>query len=85
MGDKEVGGFMKVALCISVRQTNYSRATTLPWYGTGVGTPDYPSGIPDMHKIHDPMISVSSIHISELITELHQPLQYQNKVLQLVT
>jgi hypothetical protein len=28
---------------------------TLP----GVGTPDYPSGIPDMHTIHDPMISVS--------------------------
>jgi hypothetical protein len=24
----------------------------------GVGTPDYPSGIPDMHTIHDPMISV---------------------------
>jgi hypothetical protein len=24
-----------------------------------VGTPDYPSGIPDMHTIHDPMISVS--------------------------
>jgi hypothetical protein len=50
-----------------------------------VGTPDYPSWIPDMHTIHDPMISVSWIHISELITELHHPLQYQNKVLQLVT
>jgi hypothetical protein len=24
-----------------------------------VGTLDYPSGIPDMHTIHDPMISVS--------------------------
>jgi hypothetical protein len=24
-----------------------------------VGTSDYPSGIPDMHTIHDPMISVS--------------------------
>jgi hypothetical protein len=24
-----------------------------------VGAPDYPSGIPDMHTIHDPMISVS--------------------------
>jgi hypothetical protein len=24
-----------------------------------VGTPDYPSGIPDMHTIHDPMISAS--------------------------
>jgi hypothetical protein len=24
-----------------------------------VGTPDYPSGIPDMHTIHDPMISMS--------------------------
>jgi hypothetical protein len=24
-----------------------------------VGTPDYPSGIPDMHTIHHPMISVS--------------------------
>jgi hypothetical protein len=24
-----------------------------------VGTPDYLSGIPDMHTIHDPMISVS--------------------------
>jgi hypothetical protein len=42
-----------------------------------VGTPDYPSGIPDMHTIHDPMISVSWIHISELITELHHPLQYR--------
>jgi hypothetical protein len=27
--------------------------------GAIVGTPDYPSGIPDMHTIHDPMISVS--------------------------
>jgi hypothetical protein len=42
-----------------------------------VGTLDYPSGIPDMHTIHDPMISVSWIHISELIIELHHPLQYQ--------
>jgi hypothetical protein len=42
-----------------------------------VGIPDYPSGISDMHTIHDPMISVSWIHISELITELHHPLQYQ--------
>jgi hypothetical protein len=24
-----------------------------------VGTPDYPSRIPDMHTIHDPMISAS--------------------------
>jgi hypothetical protein len=24
-----------------------------------VGTPVYPSGIPDMHTIHDPMISMS--------------------------
>jgi hypothetical protein len=50
-----------------------------------VGTPDYPSGIPDMHTIHDPMISVSWIHISELITELHHPLQYRIIYLQLVT
>jgi hypothetical protein len=36
MGDEGVGGFIKkIALCISVRQTNYSRATTLPRYGTG--------------------------------------------------
>jgi hypothetical protein len=49
-----------------------------------VGTPDYPSGIPDMHKIHDPMISVSWIHISELITELHHPLQHRIIYLQLV-
>jgi hypothetical protein len=42
-----------------------------------VGTPDYPSGISDMHTIHDPMISVSWIHISKLITELHHPLQYR--------
>jgi hypothetical protein len=28
-------------------------------YSSFVGTPDYPSGIPDMHTIHDPMISVS--------------------------
>jgi hypothetical protein len=26
--------------------------------GADVGTSDYPSGIPDMHTIHDPMISV---------------------------
>jgi hypothetical protein len=50
-----------------------------------LGTPDYPSGIPDMHTIHDPMISVSWIHISELIPELHHPLQYRIIVLQLVT
>jgi hypothetical protein len=48
-----------------------------------VGTPDYPSGIPDMHPIHDPMISVSWIHISELIIELHHPLQYQIIYLQM--
>jgi hypothetical protein len=42
-----------------------------------VGTPVYHSGIPDMHTIHDPMINVSWIHISELIPELHHPLQYQ--------
>jgi hypothetical protein len=29
------------------------------WFVIYVGTPDYPSGIPDMHTIHDPMISVS--------------------------
>jgi hypothetical protein len=46
-----------------------------------VGTPDYPSGIPDMHTIHDPMISVSWIHISELITELHHPLPYRINIL----
>jgi hypothetical protein len=28
-----------------------------------VGTPDYPSGIPDMHTIHDSMISVVNPHI----------------------
>jgi hypothetical protein len=50
-----------------------------------VGTPDYPSGIPNMHTIHDPMISVSWIHISELITTLHHPFQYQIIYLQLVT
>jgi hypothetical protein len=42
-----------------------------------VGTPDYPSGIPDMHTIHDPMISALWIHISELITELHHPIQFR--------
>jgi hypothetical protein len=41
--------------------------------------------IPDMHIIHDPMINVSWIHISELITELHHPLQYPIIYLQLVT
>jgi hypothetical protein len=35
MGDKAVGGFLKMALCISVRQTNYPHATTLPRYWTG--------------------------------------------------
>jgi hypothetical protein len=34
LGVVEVGGFQKkMALCISVRQTNYSRATTLPGMG----------------------------------------------------
>jgi hypothetical protein len=34
MGDEGVGGFSeKRALCISVRRTNYSRATTLPGMG----------------------------------------------------
>jgi hypothetical protein len=42
-----------------------------------MGTSDYPSRIPDMHTIHDPMISVSWIHISKLITKLHHPLQYR--------
>jgi hypothetical protein len=28
-------------------------------WAQSVGTPDYPSGISDMHTIHDPMISVS--------------------------
>jgi hypothetical protein len=37
MGDEGVGGSLKErALCISVRQTNYPRATTLPWNGTGL-------------------------------------------------
>jgi hypothetical protein len=38
-----------------------------------VGTPNYPSGIPNMHTIHDPMINVLWIHIYELIIELHHP------------
>jgi hypothetical protein len=46
-----------------------------------VGTPDYPSRIPDMHTIHDPMISVSWIHISKLITELHHPFTVPNNIL----
>jgi hypothetical protein len=32
---KELVDFWKIALCISVCQTNYSCATTLPRYGTG--------------------------------------------------
>jgi hypothetical protein len=36
MGGEGVGGFLKRALCISVRQTNYPRATTLPWNGMGL-------------------------------------------------
>jgi hypothetical protein len=35
MEEKEDGRFKKKALRISIRQTNFSRATTLPWYGTG--------------------------------------------------
>jgi hypothetical protein len=35
MKGKGDGGFKKKALRISVRQTNFSCATTLPWYGTG--------------------------------------------------
>jgi hypothetical protein len=30
---------------------------------SSVGTPDYPSRIPDMHTIHDPMIYVVNPHI----------------------
>jgi hypothetical protein len=33
---KELVDFGKMVLCISVRQTNYPRATTLPQYGTGL-------------------------------------------------
>jgi hypothetical protein len=36
MKEKGDGGFKKKALCISVRQTNLTRATTLPKYGTGL-------------------------------------------------
>jgi hypothetical protein len=35
-GDKGGEGFIKMALCISIHQTNYLRATTLPQYGTGL-------------------------------------------------
>jgi hypothetical protein len=35
-GEKEEVDLWKRALCISVRQTNLSRATTLPWYGMGL-------------------------------------------------
>jgi hypothetical protein len=34
-GEKEEKGFVKMALCISVRQTNYLCATTSPWCGMG--------------------------------------------------
>jgi hypothetical protein len=58
--------------------TSWTLESMLCWLDSLiVGTPDYPSGIPDMHTIHDPMISVSWIHISELLTELHHPLQYR--------
>jgi hypothetical protein len=36
MEKKEEEDSWKRALCISVRQTNLSRATTLPWYGMGL-------------------------------------------------
>jgi hypothetical protein len=35
MGANGVGSFIKKWHCVCVRQTNYSRATTLPRYGTG--------------------------------------------------
>jgi hypothetical protein len=35
-GEKEEEDLWKGALCLSVRQTNLSRATTLPRYGTGL-------------------------------------------------
>jgi hypothetical protein len=35
MEEKGYGGFKKKTLCTSVHQTNFSHATTLPWYGTG--------------------------------------------------
>jgi hypothetical protein len=34
-------------------------APAQPGRRPGVGTPDYPSGIPVMHTTHDPMISMS--------------------------
>jgi hypothetical protein len=37
----------------------HGRYWCLVHYAVTVGTPDYPSRIPDMHTIHDPMISVS--------------------------
>jgi hypothetical protein len=36
MEEKGGGGFKKRALYISVRQTNFSHATTLPRYGMGL-------------------------------------------------
>jgi hypothetical protein len=46
----------------------------------GVWTPSLQPGIPHMHTIHDPMISVSWIYISELITELHHPFTTPNNI-----
>jgi hypothetical protein len=37
-GEKGEEGFITVALCISVRQTNYLCATTLPRYGMGLSS-----------------------------------------------
>jgi hypothetical protein len=45
------------------------------------GDPGFPPGIPVMHTTHDPVISMSWVHITELIPELHHPLQYRIKSL----
>jgi hypothetical protein len=74
--------FMNFENCFMIFEKLFIYINFFSWF---VGTPDYPSGIPDMHTIHDPMISVSWIHISELITLLYHPLQYRIIYLQLVT
>jgi hypothetical protein len=52
-------GFSKILLsCLTpmLTKVSYSQDGSNT---NSVGTPDYPSRIPDMHTIHDPMINVS--------------------------
>jgi hypothetical protein len=47
---------------VQIRIVSWSVAYKVEGHDLGVGTPDYPSGIPVMHTIHDPRKSVMNPH-----------------------